>query len=233
MKPWIAMPALAAWIAACASSPNADLVRAEEAYRAAESDPLVAENAPVPLEDAKEALERAQRAYRSGEDEDEVDHLAYVARRRVEIAEAAAERKLAAVRAEELAASEAARGLSPRPTPGIAVEAVFFDPERSELRSDARIDVARVADRIRALAVRPVEIEGHADSSEPDAADLSEVRAQEVREALVEDGVDPELISVRGLGASAPVASNVTAEGRSLNRRVEILYRLPTTGSVH
>ena len=43
--------------------------------------------------------------------------------------------------------------------------------------------------------------------------------------ALLNDmpGVDPARLSVRGLGPSRPRASNDTAEGRSLNRRVEVL----------
>ncbi len=53
---------------------------------------------------------------------------------------------------------------------------------------------------------------------------LSEARASAVRDRLVADfGVDPNQIRVEGLGPSEPRASNETADGRRLNRRVEAI----------
>jgi len=51
---------------------------------------------------------------------------------------------------------------------------------------------------------------------------LSQKRAEAVREYLISHGVKPDLISARGLGEAAPVASNDTAQGRAQNRRVEL-----------
>ncbi|HYZ30644.1 MAG TPA: OmpA family protein [Crenalkalicoccus sp.] len=50
--------------------------------------------------------------------------------------------------------------------------------------------------------------------------ELSQRRAQAVREFLVSQGVPPDMVSARGHGESDPVASNDTPRGRAQNRRV-------------
>ena len=65
---------------------------------------------------------------------------------------------------------------------------------------------------------------GHTDAVgalEPNIA-LSRARAQSVRQRLIATyGVDANLIDAQGMGYLSPVASNLTAEGREKNRRVE------------
>jgi outer membrane protein OmpA-like peptidoglycan-associated protein len=57
---------------------------------------------------------------------------------------------------------------------------------------------------------------------------LSEARAASVKEALVTDhGIDPSRLETRGVGPLAPVSTNAGEAGRALNRRVEIVERLP------
>jgi outer membrane protein OmpA-like peptidoglycan-associated protein len=90
------------------------------------------------------------------------------------------------------------------------------------------------ADRIRSLA-RTVQdypkeriiVKGHTDSQGDERANqrLSEDRADSVRNMLVAEGVTPSRITAVGLGASLPLATNSTAEGRQQNRRVEIELR--------
>jgi outer membrane protein OmpA-like peptidoglycan-associated protein len=69
-----------------------------------------------------------------------------------------------------------------------------------------------------------VDVVGHTDSTGP--ADynqrLSEARASSVARYLESQHVLPERILVRGMGETAPIASNATAQGRAQNRRVEI-----------
>ncbi len=75
-----------------------------------------------------------------------------------------------------------------------------------------------------------VDVYGHTDSTGSDAhnLDLSERRALAVATYLNAQGVDPRRFSIVGYGESRPIATNATAEGRALNRRVEIQL-LPLT----
>jgi outer membrane protein OmpA-like peptidoglycan-associated protein len=69
-----------------------------------------------------------------------------------------------------------------------------------------------------------VDVIGHTDSTGPEAYNqrLSEARASSVARYLESQKVLPQRVLTRGMGETAPVASNATAEGRALNRRVEI-----------
>jgi chemotaxis protein MotB len=52
--------------------------------------------------------------------------------------------------------------------------------------------------------------------------ELSQKRAEAVRQFLITKGVDPNMVTAQGRGDSNPVATNDTAKGRSQNRRVEL-----------
>jgi outer membrane protein OmpA-like peptidoglycan-associated protein len=70
-----------------------------------------------------------------------------------------------------------------------------------------------------------IQITGNTDSrgSEQSNDELSRRRAQAVADELIADGVSANRITTRGVGASVPIATNATAEGRAQNRRVEIV----------
>lgn len=84
------------------------------------------------------------------------------------------------------------------------------------------------------LAAHPdaaITLVGHSDSSGNLSAntDLSTRRAQAVRDALVRGfSIDPARIGATGIGPAEPRAGNDTAEGRRLNRRVEVSLAAPT-----
>jgi OOP family OmpA-OmpF porin len=71
-------------------------------------------------------------------------------------------------------------------------------------------------------------IEGHTDStgSEEKNQHLSQRRAESVRAYLVANGTLPEekIIAV-GYGSKRPLASNKTAQGRAINRRIDVIIR--------
>jgi len=100
---------------------------------------------------------------------------------------------------------------------------VLFDGD--VLRPGAAPTLDNLARFLRDNPERDVAIEGFTDAGGSSAANrrLSESRARALRDALVSRGVEPRRIEARGYGDSFPVASNDTAGGRQLNRRVEIV----------
>ena len=70
-------------------------------------------------------------------------------------------------------------------------------------------------------------IEGHTDAIGSDVYNqiLSDNRAAAAKEFLVINGVIPDRISTIGIGEKEPYASNLTEEGRALNRRVELFFK--------
>jgi outer membrane protein OmpA-like peptidoglycan-associated protein len=75
-------------------------------------------------------------------------------------------------------------------------------------------------------------VEGHTDSqgAEGDNQELSQRRAESVRDYLVSRGVAGDRITAQGFGESRSIADNSSAEGRANNRRVEIVVQ-PAAGS--
>jgi OOP family OmpA-OmpF porin len=102
---------------------------------------------------------------------------------------------------------------------------LLFDPGHASIKPGGRRALATLARMMREHPERKIVVEGFTDDRGPAAANqrLSERRARAVRDMLVKDGIDPQRVDARGLGASYPVASNADAGGRQLNRRVEIL----------
>lgn len=102
---------------------------------------------------------------------------------------------------------------------------VLFDTGRAELKSGAFSTIDRLATFLRENPERTLTIEGYTDSVGSDALnlDLSQRRAESVREALVSRGLEGARVSTHGLGKANAVASNSTAAGRQRNRRVEIV----------
>jgi len=85
----------AALLTACAGTPDANqrLDAARSAYQAARSDTARAELSAAEMDRANAALTRADREWKGGADKVEVDHLAFLAQRQVDLAVAAARRK--------------------------------------------------------------------------------------------------------------------------------------------
>ena len=102
---------------------------------------------------------------------------------------------------------------------------VLFDTGSSTLKSGAREKLAKISGILLAHPGLTLQIEGHTDSVGSDEFNqqLSERRADSVRDFLAEQGVSPSAISARGFGKTQPFASNDTSEGRQRNRRVELV----------
>jgi outer membrane protein OmpA-like peptidoglycan-associated protein len=102
---------------------------------------------------------------------------------------------------------------------------LLFDSGGATLKPGAQRALDKVAQFLERTPERDIAIEGFTDSTGSNAANrrLSERRAEAVKQALIERGVERERIDARGYGPSFPVASNETPTGRQLNRRVEII----------
>ncbi len=102
---------------------------------------------------------------------------------------------------------------------------ILFDYDRSDLRSASRANLQELADNLREYGRTDVLIIGHTDSDGSDAYNqsLSERRARSAAAYLEQLGVAGERISTRGMGENDPVSTNETAEGKQLNRRVEVV----------
>jgi outer membrane protein OmpA-like peptidoglycan-associated protein len=83
----------------------------------------------------------------------------------------------------------------------------------------------RVASLLKTKTTRNASIEGHTDNVGTMALNqtLSDQRALALRQALIERGVATERLQSEGFAFKRPVASNGNEEGRSLNRRVELV----------
>jgi outer membrane protein OmpA-like peptidoglycan-associated protein len=103
---------------------------------------------------------------------------------------------------------------------------VLFASAKSELLPAAQIKLNSVADAL--MQQDPdskMVVEGHTDSQGGDTynQDLSQRRAQTVRDYLVTRGVASDRVTSQGFGSSRSIADNKSAEGRANNRRVEIV----------
>jgi len=264
-----------ALLAACAApmaNPNLDAARAS--YDRAAADPLVAQSAPKELQRARAELARADSAFQDKKDAATVDHFAYLASQRTQVAvetgriaraeqastdaqsqrerivlasrtreaekarsdadaarmqadaarmQAAASQQRAGALEDQLAALQAKqtdRGMV------LTLGDVLFDTGKATLKSGAMKTIDDLATFMQQHPERRVLIEGYTDSvgSDQTNQELSERRADAVRDALTRRAVPFDHVQVHGLGERYPVASNDTGSGRRQNRRVEVVF---------
>ena len=118
-----------------------------------------------------------------------------------------------------LATRDSARGLVAN------MSDVLFRSGSFELLPGARERLAKVSGIVLAYPTLHVAIEGHTDSigSDDYNQQLSERRAQAVRDYFVQQGINSAAVEARGYGKTEPIATNDTPEGRQQNRRVELI----------
>jgi len=107
---------------------------------------------------------------------------------------------------------------------------ILFATDSATVSSSARSELRALAANLQRYPATNVEIVGHTDNTGAAAynLDLSLRRASAVGRVLVDAGVASPRINARGRGEDAPVASNLTPEGRAQNRRVEVIIRPET-----
>ncbi|MBL1213630.1 MAG: OmpA family protein [Ignavibacteriae bacterium] len=102
---------------------------------------------------------------------------------------------------------------------------ILFDVNKATLKPESMGVINKVAKLMKKHPELNFSIEGHTDSDGDDAMNLqlSEQRAESVKLALVNLGIDASHFKVKGLGESKPVDSNANPEGKANNRRVEFV----------
>ncbi|NGY05306.1 OmpA family protein [Solimonas terrae] len=106
----------------------------------------------------------------------------------------------------------------------INLKGVTFEFNKTRLRPDAQTILDWAVGVLKKYPDMKVEIAGHTDSIGSDAYNqkLSEGRAQAVMQYFVDHGVPADQLTAKGYGETQPIADNKTADGRELNRRVEL-----------
>lgn len=109
----------------------------------------------------------------------------------------------------------------------VLTEAVLFDSGRADLKSRAREALKPIVDELKKLP-NDVVVEGHTDNVPvrggryPTNWELSMARAYSVISYMEELGMDKKKLAGIGYGENRPVSDNLSPDGRSKNRRIEI-----------
>lgn len=106
----------------------------------------------------------------------------------------------------------------------LTLEGVNFETNSAKLTPGSRTTLDKVAASLKAYPDVKVEISGHTDSQGDDTHNynLSQKRAEAVKDYLVGRGVDGSQLTAKGYGENNPIADNGTPAGREKNRRVEL-----------
>ncbi|MGY6519986.1 MAG: OmpA family protein [Lysobacteraceae bacterium] len=183
------------------------LARQEEAMRALQERELSQQEAEAAMAQAEQSRRLADARARE----------ASLARQEAELASAAADSLRAQL--ENLDSRREARGEV------MTLSGDVFAPGQASLRPEARANLGRVVDFVQGRPSARILIEGHTDSTGSANLNqtLSQRRADSVKQALVELGVDASRMQSTGFGPNRPVASNASEQGRAQNRRVDII----------
>jgi outer membrane protein OmpA-like peptidoglycan-associated protein len=109
----------------------------------------------------------------------------------------------------------------------VATHGILFDVSSDHIRPESTPTLKEIVTMLEEHSDLSLTIEGHTDGVGSASANmtLSDKRAAAVKDYLVGKGIDASRLDAKGLGATKPVASNATAEGRQENRRVELVKR--------
>lgn len=124
-------------------------------------------------------------------------------------------------------AEETARELNPEPATPMEPSKVVLAllPSSLKLTRGGSQEFDRFVETLRAYPRATLLVKGYVSSKTNSAENikLSEERAMSVQKLLIATGIEEQRIQVKGMGNQEPIASNDTREGRSKNRRVEIV----------
>ncbi len=118
------------------------------------------------------------------------------------------------------------RGLAIR----VLTDSLLFTSGSAALESQGQPLLTEIAALLNVDHIHPIAVEGNTDNVPisgpfPSNWELSTARASRVVRFLIAKGVDPQRLSATGYADQRPIATNATAAGRALNRRVEIVLQ--------
>ncbi|MCX8105318.1 MAG: OmpA family protein [Ignavibacterium album] len=105
----------------------------------------------------------------------------------------------------------------------IVLDGIYFETGRADITPESEITLQKVLTTLISYPEIVVEIGGHTDLTGmyKKNIELSQKRANSVKDWLVRHGIDASRIIAKGYGPDKPIASNDTPEGRQKNRRIE------------
>lgn len=129
--------------------------------------------------------------------------------------------KLNELQSKLIQVSQDARGII------LSMSDILFDVDKATLKQDLKTSLAKVAGILTVYQQFNVSIEGNTDNtgSAEHNMKLSQQRADNVMNFLVEQGIDASRLTAKGLGMTMPIADNSTKEGRQKNRRVDLVIQ--------
>lgn len=132
-----------------------------------------------------------------------------------------AQRRFGELQSELIKVSKDARGTI------ISMSDILFDVGKAGLTSDLKTSLAKIAGILIVHKDPKIVVEGHTDNmgTEEFNQKLSEERAGNVMDFLIEQGVDESRLSSVGYAFHKPIADNATREGRAKNRRVDLIIK--------
>lgn len=104
---------------------------------------------------------------------------------------------------------------------------VQFEVGSATIENKYSADLAQLTEALQKDATLSVVVSGHTDAigSEAYNLTLSKARAEAIKKALTDKGIEASRITAQGLGATAPKADNKSAMGRAQNRRIEVTVK--------
>ena len=142
-------------------------------------------------------------------------------RAKAEARQAEAMNKLNELQSKLIQVTKDARGII------LSMSDILFDVNKASLKADLKTSLAKVAGILSVYQQFNVSIEGNTDNtgSAEHNMKLSQQRADNVKNFLVEQGIDAGRLTAKGLGMTMPIADNKTKEGRQKNRRVDLVIQ--------
>jgi outer membrane protein OmpA-like peptidoglycan-associated protein len=105
------------------------------------------------------------------------------------------------------------------------LQGLEFKKGKAEIIFSSYMVLDRMAKTLKEFPELEIEVRGYTDRLGKGESNmlLTQMRAEAVRQYLINQGIDPQRIRAMGLGSNNPIGDNRTAEGRAANRRIEVM----------